>query len=61
MWTRILVLLWIRKGHGESLFILPELPLASQRVVDWEVWTNSAFNIPRAILCLSLRGVATVR
>jgi hypothetical protein len=55
------VLLWIRKGHGESLFILPELPLASQRVVDWEVWTNSAFNIPRAILCLSLRGVATVR
>jgi hypothetical protein len=58
---RILVWVRTRKGHGESLSILPELPLASQMVVDWHVRTNSSFSIPRAILWLSIREVDTIR
>jgi hypothetical protein len=61
MWTRSLVWVRTRKGHGESLSILPELPLATQRVVDRHVRTTSTCNIPRAVLWLSLREVATVR
>jgi hypothetical protein len=61
MWTRLLAWIRTRKGDGESLSLLPELPLAAQRVVDRYVRTISAGNVPRAVLWLSLREVATVR
>jgi hypothetical protein len=57
------ILVWVRtqKGHGKSLSLLSELPMASQRVVDWHVRTNSSFTILRAILWLSLWEVDTIR
>ena len=61
IWKRILVWVRTRKGYGESLSILSELPMASQMVVDWHVRTNSSWNIPRALLWLSLREVDTIR
>ncbi len=48
IWKRFLVWFWTWKRQPISL--LPKLPMASQRVVDRNVWTDSSsyWNIPHA-------------
>jgi hypothetical protein len=58
IWKRFLVGFWTREryGNGQPLSILQEFPVASQKVVDRDVWCNgsSSRDVPHAILWLSV-------